>query len=60
MFCRLPHSFVGSVSVHGKEVATKPDDGDGDGEQSTGRKEPNNVTCEARLLKSLVLRQLEY
>lgn len=29
-------------------------------DESTGKKELNNVTCEARLLKSLILRQLEY
>lgn len=29
-------------------------------EPTTGKKELNNVTCEARLLKSLILRQLEY
>lgn len=29
-------------------------------EESTSKKELNNVTCEARLLKSLILRQLEY
>lgn len=29
-------------------------------EESTGKKELNNVTCEARILKSLILRQLEY
>lgn len=40
--------------VHGKEVATMPDE-----EEPTGKK-LNNVTCEARLLKSLILRQLEY
>lgn len=41
--------------VHGKEVATMPDE-----EEPTSKKELNNVTCEARLLKSLILRQLEY
>lgn len=28
--------------------------------ETTEKKELNNVTCEARLLKSLMLRQLEY
>ncbi|XP_001943853.2 tetratricopeptide repeat protein 30A isoform X1 [Acyrthosiphon pisum] len=47
--------FLNQCEFHGKEVATMPDE-----EESTGKKELNNVTCEARLLKSLILRQLEY
>lgn len=43
------------ISVYGKEVATMPDE-----EEPTGKKELNNVTCEARLLKSLILSILEY
>lgn len=47
--------FFVFVLVHGKEVATMPDE-----EEPSNKKELNNVTCEARLLKSLILRQLEY
>lgn len=47
--------FLNQCEFHGKEVATMPEE-----EESTGKKELNNVTCEARLLKSLILRQLEY
>jgi hypothetical protein len=47
--------FLSFILVHGKEVATMPDE-----EDPTNKKELNNVTCEARLLKSLILRQLEY
>lgn len=46
--------FLWFILVHGKEVATMPD------EEPTNKKELNNVTCEARLLKSLILRQLDY
>jgi len=31
-----------------------------DEEEPSGKKKLNNVTCEARLLKSLILRLLEY
>ncbi|KAL4142556.1 hypothetical protein QTP88_004995 [Uroleucon formosanum] len=53
--CKLNTVYVTYYIIHGKEVATMPDE-----EESTGKKELNNVTCEARILKSLILRQLEY
>ncbi|XP_050543585.1 tetratricopeptide repeat protein 30A isoform X2 [Daktulosphaira vitifoliae] len=46
--------FLDQCEYHGKDVRTMPE------VETTDKKELNNVTCEARLIKSLLLRLLEY